>query len=206
MHLEHLLKVLNIFWKFWNGSEVGNPVDQVTPALISAGALAKGVAVIVSNKLEQIRQRENAQNAKLSTVSHFYCERSARRTVQFSCITDLKTRGRERWSISQQRSGKPKTIECQPLCKRFFTSSFWCNLNWLYLCKALKTELNMTETKDQNFVSLSLNNVESTWWVHSPLSSVSQPGLKSSVDSKIHFFLHRFAFCHSSFSVEVERT
>ena len=115
---------------------------------------------------------------------------------QFSCITDLKTRGSERWSISQQRSGKPKTIECQPLCKRFFTSSFWCNLNWLYLCKALKTELNMTETKDQNFVSLSLNNVESTWWVHSPLSSVSQPGLKSSVDSKIHFFLHRFAFWH----------
>ena len=82
MHLERLVKVLNVFWKFWNGSEVGNPVDQVTPALISAGALAKGVAVIVSNKLEQIRQRENAQNAKLSTVSHFYCERSARRTVQ----------------------------------------------------------------------------------------------------------------------------
>ena len=82
MHLERLVKVLNIFWKFWNGSEVGNPVDQVTPALISAGALAKGVAVIVSNKLEQIRQRENAQNAKLSTVGHFYCERSARRTVQ----------------------------------------------------------------------------------------------------------------------------
>ena len=115
MHLERLVKVLNIFWKFWNGSEVGNPVDQVTPALISAGALAKGVAVIVSNKLEQIRQRENVQNAKLPTVSHFYCELSARRTVQFSCITDLKTRGSERWSISQQRSGKPKTIECQPL-------------------------------------------------------------------------------------------
>ena len=173
MHLERLLKVLNIFWKFWNGSEVGNPVDQVTPALISAGALAKGVAVIVSNKLEQIRQRENAQNAKLSAISIA----SDQQDEQFSCITDLKTRGRERWSISQQRSGKPKTIECQPLCKRFFTSSFWCNLNWLYLCKALKTELNMTETKDQNFVSLSLNNVESTWWVHSPLSSVSQPGL-----------------------------
>ena len=69
MHLERLVKVLNVFWKFWNGSEVGNPVDQVTPALISAGALAKGVAVIVSNKLEQIRQRENAQNAKLSAIS-----------------------------------------------------------------------------------------------------------------------------------------
>ena len=88
----------------------------MTPALISAGALAKGVAVIVSNKLEQIRQRENAQNAKLSAISIA----SDQQDEQFSCITDLKTRGRERWSISQQRSGKPKTIEC----KRFFTSSF----------------------------------------------------------------------------------